>query len=95
MIVGHSGLQYHYTRFFLYLNPLSVVLVWIQMVQQSHKEHKLSDLSDEMLNKVANEFEELPIQLLNFHAATHIDQVGVCYVMQSVLLFWYFIHGVI
>ncbi len=51
------------------------------MVQQSHKEHKLSDLSDEMLNKVANEFEELPIQFLNFHAATHIDQVSVCYVV--------------
>jgi len=91
MIVGHSGLQYHYTRFFLYLNPLSVVLlVFIQMVQQSHKEHKLSDLSDEMLNKVANEFEELPIQFLNFHAATHIDQVDACYVIQCVLLFCIF-----
>lgn len=45
------------------------------MVQQSHKEHKLSDLSEEMLNKVANEFEELPIQFLNFHEATNIDQV--------------------
>ncbi len=58
------------------------------MVQQSHKEHKLSDLSDEMLNKVANEFEELPIQFLNFHAATHIDQVGVllCSAIKVVVL---------
>ena len=49
-----------------------------KMVQQSHKHRKLSELSESALNKVANDFEKLPIKFLNFQEAMGIEQVSGC-----------------
>jgi len=53
-----------------------------KMVQQSHKPRRLSELTESALNKVANDFEKLPIKFLNFQETMGIEQVSrdVCLV---------------
>lgn len=49
----------------------------LKMLQQSYKHGALNTLSEEKLQQVASDFDALPIQFMNFHGSTAIDEV--CY----------------